>query len=442
MRGAVPCLLMTLWCVSGSATSLSPQDFASGMTIVVPRESSAYRVTIPLAVYQGTVREDLGDLRVFNAQGEAVPYSLSQFAPPAATSAPAQTLPLFPLHGSAHISINGMRLTIDSPGSAVNVQTQGSAASSTGVRQYILDARGLDAGISALQLAWSDTAEDYSGRLMLEVSEDLGTWSTVVAGAPITNLHANGQSLVANRIELGATRAKFWRLSWATPSPTFELSSVMAETADRPAVVYASLDAGGTRDAADGHAYTFDVGAHVPVSRVNLALPETNSLNRVEFSSRRTSTDTWHTRTIADVYRIATPDGERSNAPVTIHEVRDRYWRARILQGGDLVATPPHLVANYVPAEVTFLAQGHGPFVLAYGNVGALSAETDLSQISAKADVAAATVNATQILGGTSRRVAAPAPFPWMRAVLWCVLILAAFLLGWMAFRLSKEAGT
>ena len=439
MRACTAWLLMTLWYTCGYATALSPQDFASGMTVVVSREAPLYRVTIPLAVYQGTVREDLGDLRVFNAQGEAVPYSLSHYASPARASAPAQTLALFPLRGSAHASINGMRLTIDSPGSAVNVQTQGSAAASVGVRQYILDARGLDIGISALQLAWPDTAEDYSGRLNLEVSDDLGTWSTVVAGAPITNLHANDQSLVANRIEVAPRRAKFWRLSWVTSSPTFELTSVRAETADRPAVAYASIGAGGTREAADSRAYIFDLGAHVPVSRVNLTLPESNSFDRVEIASRRASTDTWHTRTVADVYRLVTSDGERSNAPAMVDEARDRYWRVRIIQGGDLVGTPPHLEVSYVPAEVTFLAQGHGPFVLAYGNESALPAETDLSQVSTGADVVTATVNVAQDLGGPTRRISAPAAFPWMRAVLWGVLIIAALLLGWMAFRLSKD---
>jgi hypothetical protein len=124
------------------------------------------------------------------------------------------------------------------------------------------------------------------------------------------------------------------------------------------------------------------------------------------------------------------------------NEVRDRYWRARILQGGDLGGAPPQLEVSYVPAEITFLAQGHGPFVLAYGSVNALSAETDLSQVSTSADVVPAAVNAAQELGGPSRRANAPAPFPWMRAVLWGILIIAALLLGWMAFRLSQDAGS
>lgn len=418
-------------------TPLSPQDFASGMNIDTPRVSAAFRVTLPLAVYQGTVRDDLGDLRIFNAQGEAVPYSLTQLNPP--PSFATTSLPLFPLHGAAHAAMNGLRLTIDSPGSAVHVQTQGSAATSGAARQYILDARGTDAAISGMRVAWPDSADDYSGRLMLEVSDDLGAWTTVVSGAPIANLHANGQVLVANRIEVIPTRAKFWRLSWANSPPAFELSSVTADTSDRPATVYANLDVPGIEDPADSRAFTFDLGAHTPVSRLNLSLPEPNSLNRVEFSSRRAPGDSWRTRIVGDVYRLSTLDGESKSPPIDIGLDRDRYWKVRVMNGGDLSRTPPHLVVNFVPDEVTFLAQGSGPFLLAYGNLTALDAETDLSRISRTADIVPATVEAARVLGGPSRRVPPPVPFPWVRALLWSVLIIAALLLGWMAFRLSKD---
>jgi len=53
---------------------LAPQDFAYGYPIVSSSEASAYRIALPLAIYQGTVRADFGDLAVFNARGEVVPF--------------------------------------------------------------------------------------------------------------------------------------------------------------------------------------------------------------------------------------------------------------------------------------------------------------------------------------------------------------------------------
>jgi hypothetical protein len=43
-------------------------------------------------------------------------------------------------------------------------------------------------------------------------------------------------------------------------------------------------------------------------------------------------------------------------------------------------------------------------------------------------------------LGGPSRLLAKPAAFPWMRAVLWSVLLLAVILLAWMTYQVSKDS--
>ena len=60
------------------AANLAPRDFAYGQPIVSPAAASAYSITLPLAIYQATVRDDLGDLAIFNARGEVVPSFISQ----------------------------------------------------------------------------------------------------------------------------------------------------------------------------------------------------------------------------------------------------------------------------------------------------------------------------------------------------------------------------
>ena len=58
------------------AADLVPQDFAYARQIETPDNATIYRVALPLDVYKNVVRSDLGDLRVFNASGKAVPYAL------------------------------------------------------------------------------------------------------------------------------------------------------------------------------------------------------------------------------------------------------------------------------------------------------------------------------------------------------------------------------
>jgi hypothetical protein len=81
--------VLALWTFGSvaSAAELSPADFAFGMPVVTPAGANAYRVALPIDVYRETVREDLADIRVFNARGEVVPYSLSRPAE-AATGRP------------------------------------------------------------------------------------------------------------------------------------------------------------------------------------------------------------------------------------------------------------------------------------------------------------------------------------------------------------------
>jgi hypothetical protein len=422
------------------AQAVLPRDFAYGQLAIPARDASAYRFPLPLTVYQNTFREDLGDLRVFNAEGVVVSFSLSR---PAAQSLIHKTpiaVPMFPLHEGARILIDGVHLTINSAGSAVNLQTQNGTPVNATVRQYLLDARGLDATLSALQLGWPDGAPEYTGRLIVEVSDDLAVWHSLAAAAPIANLRANAQTLIENRVEFAPTKAKFWRLSWLGLAPSFELTNVLAEPAasltesDR-----ASLDVSGVADPKNSREYTFDLGAHPPVSRVNVLLPDPNSIIDVELSSRLAANAPWRAIMHSGFYRLKTPDAEQQNASLGVSPDTDRYWRARILGAGNSPQSPLRLHVEWIPNEVTFLAQGHAPFLLAYGNATANRAEADLSRLPDTLEIAPATLGPAKVSGGTARLIAKPVPFPRMRVALWSVLLLAVAVLGWMAYRIARD---
>lgn len=422
------------------AQTISPQDFAYGQLAIPARDAAAYRFDLPLTVYQDTIREDLGDLRVFNAEGVVVPFSLSRPTAQALIHKAPVAVPLFPLHEGARILIDGVHLTINSAGSAVNLQTQNGATANAAVRQYLLDARALDAAFSALQLGWPDGAPEYTGRLNVEVSDDLAAWHSVVAAAPIANLRANGQTLVENRVEFSPAKAKFWRLSWLGTAASFELASVLAEPAaglvepDR-----ASFEVIGVADPKNPREYSFDLGAHPPVSRVNVVLPDLNSVMDVELTSRSTANVPWRVIVHSVFYRLKTSDAEQQNSALGVGPDTDRYWRARIVGADNSPQSPLRLHVEWIPNEVTFLAQGHAPFLLAYGNASAKRAEADLSHLPTTLEIAPATLGPQQVSGGANRLIAKPAPFPRMRVVLWSVLLLAVVVLSWMAYRISKS---
>ena len=50
-----------------------PGDFASRQPLETPGGKAFYRIELPDSVYDAVTRADLGDLRVFNADGAPVP---------------------------------------------------------------------------------------------------------------------------------------------------------------------------------------------------------------------------------------------------------------------------------------------------------------------------------------------------------------------------------
>jgi hypothetical protein len=419
------------------ATELASRDFAYGYPLVSSSEASAYRVTLPLAIYQGTVRDDLGDLAVFNARGEVVPFFIRPLPAETRPAHPPEFLPLFPLLGTTPATAAEMRVSVNSPQVALTLSSAGAAAG-TVPHQYLLDARALEESVAALQLVWERAPADFSGRLRIESSDDLDSWRVVVIAAPVASLQAGGQEFLQARVELPPTRAKFWRLSWVGGVPSVPITKVLAEFSQ------AHEDPGWTSETVnarqDAHRdYVFDLGGHVPVERVDLRLAEANSVVAADLYSRKDPRDTWNFVTRARFYRIHAPRGDDQNEPIAVPLNRDRYWLARLPNppsAGDLA-----LIAAWRPSELVFLAQGDPPFLVAYGSSSSTAARTDLTPFIADITVPPATLAAGEKLGGAARLAAAKPPFPWRRWILWLVLLGALAALGYMAARLLEETG-
>lgn len=428
------------WALPHAAAALSPQDFAYGMPILATEVAAAYRVQLPVDVYKTSVH-DLGDVRVFNAKGEAVPYAIRRMDvrdAAAGAGAPTQTLALFPLRGEAQAGTPGVRVTLDSPNGAIRLQADGRTSSDGAVTQYLIDARTLDMPIAALQLSWPESSADFSGRMRIEYSDDLSTWRTIVSAAPIANLRAGSQRLIENRIETPNTQAKFWRLSWLGTGPSFELNEVRAEAAQGPPRInWSTLVITGRADPHSPGDYDFDLGARFPLERVNLILPDANSVYLADFKSRAQDKDPWRAVIRAGVYRLASADGQQVNGPIEVPLDRDRYWRVH-LSGESGASVPLRLEGSFPVSEIEFVAHGAPPFLLAYGSSSVGAAASDLSLIPSDTLISSATLGSRSALGGEGRIAAAGSPFD-KRNILWAVLVMAVAALATMAARLARE---
>jgi Protein of unknown function (DUF3999) len=427
-------LMSTSALLANTALALNPQDFAYGMPIMATELAAAYRVQLPVDVYKVSVH-DLGDVRVFNSQGEAVPYAIHRVDVPQEIG-PTQVLPLFPLHTDVQGS-QSLKLTLQSPNGAIQMQTSGRTADGGPAPQYLIDARALDAPIAALELTWPESSADFSGRIRVESSDDLSTWHQLLA-APIANLHAGGQQLVERRIVIPSIKTKFLRLSWIGNKPSFELSEVQAQvSAGEPRVNWSTVVVAGHAVTGQAGDYDFDLGTRLPLERVNLVLPEGNSVYLADFKSRPDEKAPWRTVTRAGVYRVATSDGEQINAPIEVPIDHDRYWRVH-LSGESGAAVALRLQGSWSPSEIEFLAHGQPPYMLAYGSSSIDAAATDLSVIPSGTLISSATLGPRNSLGGEARISIASALLD-KRTLFWAVLVIAVAALAVMARRLARD---
>ena len=436
-------LLASLFATPLLAAEPVPLDFAFGAEVSTQGEAAAYRLMLPAEIYQRIVHDDLSDLRIFNGSGEAVPIRLT--LPSDAPSARAHAVPIFPLHGMAEANLETLRVTIGERISTLRVQTRDGVAKGDRTLRYVLDARKLDQAVSAITVQWPDNSADFAGRLMVEAGDALGSWRTVVAGAPIANLHANGQQLVERRVQFPGMRAKFWQLSWVGAAAPFELTGASVETAEAAdSGVYATLRVAG--HAVAGHAgdYEFDVGAKAPVERINLDLPALNSVVGAAVFSRGSTSEPWRSLRSSVFYRLTGTGGvELHNGALNLPRNADRYWLVRIAPPANSLGTGTlTLEVQWRPHELTFLARGGGPYQLAFGSAAIAKPGPMFDSLPAGAPILDSAPGAVHVLGGVERLQPPPTPFPWRTTILWAVLALGVALLAAMAYRLSKSMGS
>jgi hypothetical protein len=444
-------LLPLLFTLPAGSVDLSRSDFAYGIPVETDGRSAVYSVRVPLAVYQNTARADLGDIRVLNGRGEVVPYGLRRASGDVVSQGSIVALPLFPLHGSSVEPSDALKLRLEAAGASVEIERIGVPATQGATTVYLIDARDVTGSLSALELAWDPSSADFSARARIEASDDLAAWRRV-AEAPVVNLHYAGQQFLRQRIEFTPLATKYIRLSWADASPAIGLTVVSAEpAAAHTDVARDSLTVQSVPVRNHPGEYLVDLGAHVPLDRVNLRLPEVNTLLAVDFDARADAGEDWRPVTDATLYRLRATDGsELENRPVFIPRSLARYWRVRVAgDGGGLGRTAPVFAGGWLPDELVFVARDAGPFELVYGNGSAPPATVAIQSLLPQVTDAAANRPAVRIgearllepvqIGGPARLESGPRPIGRRVVTLWAILVLGVGSLGWMAWRLLRQ---
>jgi hypothetical protein len=435
---------------AGPALGESAADFRFNIPVQPAGNEGLQRIALPLTVYLGAQRADLGDLRLFNAQGEKLPFAFTAALPPPAAKPEWAGLPLFAIpaaEGTAVAEKLDLRIRQRADGTLVELSAGGKAVGAkAGTRAWIADASRLTREVRSLRFAWTAPPAGVVARVRIESSEDLSSWRQLAPGAPLVELVKDGAQLRQDRVELPPSRARYLRFTVSGESLAITLVEVeLASALPEPPMQALSLF---ERTRAGDGELVFDAGARLPVERVQVRLPQPNTVAPFSLSAREDEKSDWHPVAAATAYRLVRA-GEEVVAPAfTIQRRSDRYWRVKFDQrGGGPGAGAVALELGWSPQQVVFATRGAAPYVLAFGRGATEASDYGIANLVPGYKAGAEFALPQAKLGpAVENAMVVPAPgMQWLqgidrkRAILWSLLGAAVLLLAAMAWALARQ---
>ncbi len=227
--------------------------------LIQPRGPGPYhQLVVPLAWQALSQRDDLGDLRILNAQGQNLPYAwLDSPASPEVEQA-------------TRLALFRWREPVAPVGAASAPPPAGPL--------WVIDVRAVPGTVRRLHLSWPASTTGVF-KVAVESSHDMRQWTTLVESVELAALSHQGQVLRQDSIDLGATQARYLRLRLLPGSaePTFDGVDVITTqvVAMSPAWSW-SGPIKPTACRAQGCDYA--VPPRVMLGRLKVVLPEPNTL--------------------------------------------------------------------------------------------------------------------------------------------------------------------
>lgn len=459
MKQQMKIICLALWLPisveAATADKAAPvkRDFAQGFSVSGPSQP-LLEVTLPDQVYAGVLQDDLNDLRVFNRDGGVVTHALCD-SPAAEPPAPQlEKVTVFPLQAGQTAAVgDGTRVEVKTAGGTqvtIN-EAEESVPTADGRSAYLIDLRELKSPVQALRFNWNSADAASEAALRIEASDDLQNWREVMGSATLLRTRAGGTELQRARIPLPENRYAFLRFEAAgsTPLPridgvTVELPSAV-ETREPNWVTATPLAPDKSETAT---AFWFDAARHAPLHTADLRLPAANMALVLALHSRRDADAPWQTRWSGEVFALQMGSARHNHTQIHFSPTTDRYWRVEVLRGAEtLHGMNPSLQLGYQPARLRFLAQGEGPFVVAYGSarverqalIACNSLLSGLSKDERAGGTGEAQIESFDVLDNPDALKALPKPTPLRQIILWGVLIAGALLVLAMAMTLLKK---
>lgn len=443
-------LAMSSVLAAGAASAAPPSknDYASGVIVEAPYSQPMIEAVLPDEVYRTVTSDDLSDLRVFNADGMPVPHAFCAAAQAGEPKVTEQSLPVFVLRGREPVYTSGARVEVQtSSGTRVGVNDSSTPETEVVNRLiHIIDAREVNEALRAIRFDWSSSDGVSEVKVRIEASDDLDRWQTIVPTSTLLLAQQGAQELRRERIELPTREYEYLRVQRIDGGPPLAINSVMAERVEAAQQIEPVWFAANPLPSNEANSMMFDAAHVAPVAYARFRLPRENSSVSVTIQSRKDEQSPWYTRFNGESYIVVTDTTRRESPPAHFQATTARHWRVQIQNDAQLYQGA-NLELGYYPARVRFLAQGAGPFTVAFGSRRAEPARparcdgllADVSGADRQRMVEAGYVGALLSLGGEQALQPLPKKTPVKVVVLWGVLVVGVALLVAMALSLLQR---
>jgi len=441
--------LLALSAAPSFADEPKVKDFAEGITLTANGTEPLLEFSLPDRVYATISQWNIADLRIFNADGNVIPHAFCKAVQPD-SSVQSLTAPLYSLDrphvsNAAHSNItlhtaDGTELTVQS---GIDQHTDYAFRANA---SYILDVRKIGFKISSIELDWSVPSGASETTVNILSSTDLSHWQPLVSNAKLLRATANDNStLELSRVPVPDNYYEYLRIEHTGDALNIQGATIQHKTS------YATqsptwYSAGPPHGSDDVHELRYDNTRRVPIRMLRIIPRVENSSMHATVQSRDRDDHPWITRWAGEIFNVHFKDQTRSNDIIVIEPTSANEWRLMFAENVEPPASVPSVEFAYMPTMVNFLAQGKGPYTLAYGNARVTTSSSrnceDLISGTAHAFrqqmLGTVTIGSPQVIAGKDALVIRK-QIPTRTLLLWGILLIGAAIIMKMAFSMLKS---
>jgi len=458
------CLLLALGLSTpaGAVDAPKSSEFAWHATLALPAGASVARVTLPPEAMLRLQSSNAQDVRVFNAQGDAVAFAFAHpgSALPTLPPPPTRSYTAYPLFAAAqgqrqatgsvqvHLDQSSQQGSVWVRFGGTSEPASTSDAAATQLTSVLFDTRREQQTITALTLD-GELPPNKLVHLTLASSPDLRQWTPVAVRGPVYRFEGSGAPS-NNTLELAQAlrlEGQYLRLSWdgQTGVQVNAFTGSVAPAWVPPTRVQAPLPPA-MREGNTGMIWPLDFAT--PLAALHLNTSRNNTLVPVRILGRNDAAQAWRPLATTVVYRLGSTDPITSNPAVPLGGISVRWLKVEASNGMTLPAADWQATVEFEPIQLVFLASGQAPFELAVGRAHTLPAAVDASLLTSVVagklqDLPSATLTAMRANQSTAADAALlrllPAGTEQRSVLLWLVLLGGVLLLAGVAYSLLRQ---